>query len=468
MLYIELNPDKILYKQIYEQLADHIRQQHLVEGSKLPGIRSLADELGVSVNTVNQAYQQLLVEGYIYSRERSGYYVKSIDNLLVLPQEDEAFPEEKEKDYAYNFSISGVDEIHFPYEDWRRVFRRTIRKNAGILAHTPPKGLYELREEIARYLEISRGIKVDPQRIIVSTGISQMIALLENILPGNSLFALENPGYMVGKTAYLHASSKYVAINHLHYDSKGHNVTYAVDVDALPEAVSVVLLTPSHQFPFGAVMPVDARVEILNWAAKKKNRYIIEDDYDFEFQYRTSKVPSLKSLDSSDRVIYMSGFSKSIAPALRISFMILPQDLLEKYEAHYSSECPVSGFVQRALCEFIKDGFFERHINRMRTLYSRKHELLLHLLAEPDIDVFNYHSGTSLVIRVEGPVTETQQKSLQCAGININSVADFCQEGSREAAAMRDYFIIGFAGETEEDLTKGLLLFYETIKVFKQ
>ncbi|MDD4324193.1 MAG: PLP-dependent aminotransferase family protein, partial [Eubacteriales bacterium] len=203
-------------------------------------------------------------------------------------------------------------------------------------------------------------------------------------------------------------------------DKKTQSVTYAVDVDALPEKVSVVLLTPSHQFPFGAVMPVDARVDILNWAAKEKNRYIIEDDYDFEFQYRSSKVPSLKSLDSSDRVIYMSGFSKSVASALRISFMILPQDLLEHYEARYSSECPVSGFVQRALCEFLRDGSFERHVNRMRTLYSRKHELLLQLLEENNVEIFNYHSGTSLVIRVETDVAREKLTSLRRAGIYIN------------------------------------------------
>ena len=463
MLYIELDPKEILYKQIYQQLAEHIRQKHLVEGSKLPGIRSLADELGVSVNTVNQAYQQLLVEGYIYSQPRSGYYVKSIDNLLVLPQNEEIVAEEEEKDYTYNFSISGVDERHFPYDDWRRVFRRTIKKDAGILNYTPPKGLLELREAIARYLKSARGIKVDPQRIIVSTGISQLIALLENILPGNPVFALENPGYMVGKTAYLHSCSRHIAINHLHYDSEEHSVTYAVDVDALPEKISVVLLTPSHQFPFGAVMPIDARVEILNWAAQKKNRYIIEDDYDFEFQYKSSKIASLKSLDSSDRVIYMSGFSKSITPALRISFMILPQDLLENYEAHFSSECPVSGFVQRALCEFIEDGSFERHINRMRTLYSKKHTLLLETLSDFDVDVFNYHSGTSLVIRVKKPVDETKLKALQQAGININSVAEFCQKESPEALAMRNFFIIGYAGATAEDLTRGLTLFYEII-----
>ncbi len=463
MLYIELDRDGTLYKQIYEQLAEHIRQQHLAEDSKLPGIRSLADELGVSVNTVNQAYQQLLVEGYIYARERSGYYVKSIDNLLVLPNPDEAVPAEEEADYTYNFSISGVDEAHFPYEDWRRVFRKTIRADTGILAHTPPKGLFELREEIARYLESARGIKVDPHRIIISTGISQLTALLENILPGAPVFALENPGYMVGKTSYLHASSKYTAINHLHYDDRSHSVTYSVDVDTLPESVSVVFLTPSHQFPFGAVMPVDARIEILNWAAKANHRYIIEDDYDFEFQYRSSKIPSLKSLDSSDRVIYMSGFSKSVAAALRISFMILPQDLLEKYEAHYSSECPVSGFVQRALCEFIKDGSFERHVNRMRTLYSRKNKLLLQLLIKEGYELFNYHSGTSLVIRVNTNVTKEKLQALRRAGIKINTVADFCQEASTEAAMMRNYFIIGFAGATEKELTDGLSLFQKIL-----
>ena len=463
MLYIELDQDKILYKQIYEQLADHIRQQHLAEDSKLPGIRSLADVLGVAVNTVNQAYQQLLVEGYIYSRERSGYYVKSIDNLLTLTNIDQLVAEEEVENYPYNFSISGVDKTHFPYEDWRRVFRRTIREDAGILAHTPPKGLFDLREEIARYLESARGIKVEPQRIIISTGISQLTALLENILPGTPVFALENPGYMVGKTSYLHASSKYMAINHLHYDDKSHSVTYSVDVDALPESVSVVFLTPSHQFPFGAVMPVDARISILNWAAKAKNRYIIEDDYDFEFQYKSSKIPSLKSLDSGDRVIYMSGFSKSVAAALRISFMILPQDLLEKYEAHYSSECPVSGFVQRALCEFIKDGSFERHVNRMRTLYSSKHNLLLQVLARDGHDLFNYHSGTSLVTRVSAAVTEKKLQVLRDAGIKINTVADFCQEGSKEAALMRNYFIIGFAGATENELIQGLSLFQEII-----
>ncbi len=463
MLYIELDRDQVLYKQIYEQVAEHIRQQHLAEDSKLPGIRSLADELGVAVNTVNQAYEQLLVEGYIYSRERSGYYVKPIDNLLTLPRIDAAVPEEEEADYAYNFSISGVDKTHFPYEDWRRVFRRTIREDTGILDHTPPKGLLELREEIARYLESARGIKVEPQRIIISTGISQLTALLENILPGTPVFALENPGYMVGKTSYLHASSNYIAINHLHRDDSSHSVTYSVDVGALPEQVSVVFLTPSHQFPFGAVMPVDARIEILNWAAKAKNRYIIEDDYDFEFQYRSSKIPSLKSLDSGDRVIYMSGFSKSVAAALRISFMILPQDLLEKYEAHYSSECRVSGFVQRALCEFIRDGSFERHVNRMRTLYAKKNNLLLQLLQEAGYELFNYHSGTSLVTRLNASVTEKKLQALRRAGIKINTVADFCQEGSEEAAMMRNYFIFGFAGATEKELTAGLSLFQQIL-----
>ena len=463
MLYIELDQDKILYKQIYEQLAEHIRRQHLAEDSRLPGIRSLADELGVSVNTVNQAYQQLLVEGYIYARERSGYYVKSIDNLLTLPQVDDTVLKEEETNFSYNFSISGVDKAHFPYEDWRRVFRKTIKRDPEILVYTPPKGFYELREEIARYLESARGIKVDPQRIIVSTGISQLIALLENILPDKAVFALENPGYMVGKTSYLHASSKYITINHLHFDSKGHSVTYFVDVDSLPQEVSVVLLTPSHQFPFGAVMPVDARIEILNWAAKAKDRYIVEDDYDFEFQYRSSKIPSLKTLDSSDRVIYISGFSKSVAAALRISFMILPKELMEKYEAHYSSECPVSGFVQRALCEFIKEGTFERHVNRMRTLYSKKRELLLQLLTEKGVEFFNYHSGTSLVIRVEAAVTAEKLKALRSAGININTVADFCQEGSAEANSMRNYFIVGFAGAAKEELTEGLSLFHKII-----
>ena len=464
MLYIELDPEKILYKQIYEQLAEHIRQQHLAEGSKLPGIRSLADELGVGVNTVNQAYQQLLLEGYIDAKERSGYYVKPIDNLLILPRAEEVLPEEKDEDYKYYFSISGVDAAHFPYEDWRRVFRRTISEEAEILAHTPPKGLYELREEIARYLGSARGIDVDPQRIIISTGISQLIAQVENILPEESVFAFENPGYMVGKTSYLHASSKYLSVNHLHYDAKSRQVNYSVDVEALPEAVSVLHLTPSHQFPFGALMPVDARIEILNWAAKAADRYIIEDDYDFEFQYRSSKVPSLKSLDSSDRVIYMSGFSKSISPALRISFMILPQELLERYETHYSSECPVSGFVQRALCEFIRNGSFERHVNRMRTLYAGKHEVLLRLLAELGFEVFNYQSGTSLVIRVEEPVTEAKLQALRQAGIAINSVADFCQKGSREEAAMRNYVIIGFAGASKEELREGLELFAEIIR----
>ncbi len=382
--FLQVNSEKCLYEQIYEHIRDEIRGGELRSGERLPSTRVLADYLQVSRNTVDLAYDQLLSEGYIESRERKGYFACAMEqySLPELPgqaelsgrmqagkelsgqQAGEALPK-------YNFHPNGMDMSLFPYSVWRKINKNILNdENSDLFALGEAQGDYDLRKTISHYLYSSRGVNCAPEQIIVGAGNDYLLLLLEKILGRHTCIAMENPTY---KRAYQIFESFAYSVELVGMDENGMKASDLYETNA-----KAAYVMPSHQYPTGITMPIGRRMELLKWAKAGEERYLIEDDYDSEFRYRGKPIPALQGVDKHDKVIYIGTFSKAIAPAIRISFMVLPEKLLQVYRENcgcYSST--VSRIDQRILNEFIKGGYFERYLNKARKLYREKHDCLL-------------------------------------------------------------------------------------------
>lgn len=436
-----------LYRQIYEYIRTEIRSGSLGADERLPSTRSLAANLHVARSTVEFAYSQLLSEGYIRAKKNSGYYVNVLENLpdLHLQEEKEreapsalkgssgrpetfsgdppgtqaagtskqqaSLGRETQKYGAagrgaegmIDFSLRHTEMSAFPYSTWKRIMREVmVDANAEIFSQGEAQGDLSLRMTIARYLHFSRGVRCVPDQVIVGAGNDYLFMLLRHILGEHRSIAMENPTYL--RAARIFSSFGY-RICCVSMDEEGMD----------PESVrasgaDLVYAMPAHQFPMGCVMPVARRTALLRWAQEDRDRFIIEDDYDSEFRYRHKPIPALQSLDSAGRVIYIGTFSKVIAPAIRISYMILPPVLLEKYRGNCSFfSSTVSRIDQRILDEFMKNGHFERHLNRMRNIYRTRHDVLLEVL-RPLRDRFRIlgaGTGLHIVLEAEGSADET-------------------------------------------------------------
>lgn len=370
-----------LYEQIYAYIKREIREGKLLENEKLPSTRSLAEYLQVSRSTAQLAYDQLVSEGYLEAKKNRGYFVCGIDNLYNLGNMEKreqgraAVPEEnrefRDNSSAIDFSPRRIDMSFFPYATWKKITKNTlVDARSEMFALGEPCGDYSLRTTIAHYLHLSRGVSCDPEQIVVGAGNDYLLMLLRHILGEGKIIAMEDPTYL---RAYRIFSSFGYQVKPVAMDRQG------MRADALEESsAQLAYVMPSHQFPTGIVMPIARRAELLGWAGAGKDRYLIEDDYDSEFRYRGKPVPSLQASDRFGRVIYIGTFSKSIAPAIRISFMILPWELVDRYKERcrfFSST--VSRIDQGILDEFIREGYFERYLNKMRNIYRGKHDLVL-------------------------------------------------------------------------------------------
>ena len=343
-----------LYMQIIRHLKQQIRTGALPAHAKLPSKRSLAEHLGVSVTTVESAYSQLVSEGFVESRPKRGFFVCEIEPLLPAAAEP-ARPAAKADGTAaplVDFSPGGIDTRHFPYTTWRRLLRACFDEaDATLLQNAPAQGLVSLRESIAQYLAQARGVRCRAQQIVLGAGTEHLLQILSYMLDSSWTIALENPVY---NKAYHMFSRMGHSVLPLYVDEKGLPVS---PLGALSHAA--VYTTPSHQFPLGVSMPISRRVQLLNWAKSAPDRYIIEDDYDSEFRYDAKPLPSLQSIDDHGRVIYLGTFSKSIAPSLRIGYMVLPPSLLPLYQAQYAQfSCAVSRFEQQVLDAFLRQGAY--------------------------------------------------------------------------------------------------------------
>jgi len=447
-----------LYEQIYDHIKKEIREGKLTRGEKLPSTRFLAEYLQVSRSTVDLAYGQLLSEGYIESRPYRGYFVCKIEELYDLEAsmdkpEAEVSRREPRREYAYDFSPNAVELGSFPFSTWKKITKDTLmygRKEIFALGH--PQGDEELRETICRYLHASRGVNCSPEQIIVGAGNDYLLLLLEKILGRHRSVALENPTY---KRAYRIFQSLAYSAHTVPMDESG------MRADALEESgADLAYVMPSHQFPTGVVMPIGRRLELLRWAARQRQRYLIEDDYDSEFRYRGKPIPSLQASDGAGKVIYLGTFSKAIAPAIRVSYMVLPRQLLARYRQQcmfFSST--VSRIDQSILNVFIRDGSFERHLNKMRKIYKSRRDRLLAACRRHlgSMTVSGEDAGLHLLLHYRGEKTE--QELLEAAekkGIKVYGMSETYI--GRLPEDWQPTLILGYAGLCEEEIETGVRL----------
>ena len=432
----------VLYIQIYEYFKNEIINGTYKAHSKLPSKRNLAKEYKISLNTVDNAYSKLLEEGFIYSKERQGFFVSDVGELYVLDSKPIHITKEEEN-IEYDFSYSGVSE-EFPYKIFKKI-SSNIFDNKDILEKVDYQGYLPLRTQISEYLDKSRGFKAEPSQIVISSGSEYLFQIIFKLISGK--FGIEDPGYSMLSNIMDTNDIKYEFIS---VDENG------MDLEKLKKSKSdFCVITPAHQFPTGVIMNMQRRVELLNM---KKIKYVIEDDYDSEFKYSKRPVPALKSIDVNDKVIYIGSFSKSISPSFRVSFMVLPFDLVEKYNKIFKFFiCPVSIMVQKMLTTFIETGEFEKHLNRMRKIYSKKRQLLINMLSErKDITIKGADAGLHVVLEYpknyseEYIVKKAKEKKIKVYGLSSYGT-------KREIPSI----LLGFATLSEEKLKEGVKLFLE-------
>ena len=458
-IHIQLQPesDKTLYEQIYEFIRDEIRAGNLLRNEKLPSARFFAEYLQVSRTTVDMAYGQLVSEGYLEARPRQGYFVSAVEGLCLIDafsqgHEHSSCKADIQRSGEIDFSPTAIDMRFFPYATWMRITNNIfVEANSDMFSLGEPQGDRELRTTICRYLHGSRGVNCGPEQIIIGAGNDYLLLLLEKILGRHVHVAMEDPTY---RKAYQIFQSCAYPVSFIPMDENGISVEHLKKTDA-----QVAYVMPSHQYPTGISMPIGRRLELLKWAAEKEGRYLIEDDYDSEFRYKGKPLPSLQASDSNGNVVYIGTFSKSIAPAIRISYMVLPYPLLEQYRREYSFySSTVSRIDQTILNEFIQDGYFERYLNKMRKQYRIKRDLLLGELREfrKAFDVSGGNAGLHVILTDKRGRDEADlSRKAEEAGVKVYRMRDFRMG---EADGMRAMLILGYAALTPEEISKGLAL----------
>lgn len=394
-----------LYEQLYRELKADIEDGHWQPGEKLPSKRNLAEERKISVVTVMNAYSQLLAEGYIIAQERRGYFVADIAAIgrqVPLPVEDQ----EEAENYLYDFGSLSADTQSFPYYSWAKLMRQVLSEDdSKLLSEIDYKGVYELRREIARYLYRYRNMNVSPRQIVIGAGSEYLLGVIYQLLDKKN-YAMENPGY--GKAAKIYSKSG-AHISYINVDDQGMKIS---QLQKSPAEVAYV--TPSHHYPLGVVMPIKRRQQLLQWANQTgEQRYIIEDDYDSEIRFVGRPISGLQSIDQHGRVIYMNTFSRTLAPSMRISYLVLPPSLMEKYEAEFSFySSTVPALEQYVLARFIAGGNFRRHLNRMRKIHKDKRDLLLTAIANSsfsqDITVKEQNAGLHFLLLLKNNFSEQE------------------------------------------------------------
>lgn len=474
MIPLSSRQDMPYYQQIYQFIKEEIRRGNLKPSMRLPSTRLLAQNLKVSRSTTQMAYEQLLSEGYIEAKPCKGYFVSGIDELVHLEgvkeqEKDSREPGEtqgkdnggrqagkKEPETKVDFSPRGIDLEAFPFNTWRKLYRNIlVDDRKELFSAGDPMGEENLRLVIRDYLHSARGVNCMAEQIVVGAGSEYLLMLLSRLLGKNTSVAMENPTY---RQAFRVLKSMGVPMVPVNMDGSG------MDVGLLEKSgAQTAYIMPSHQYPTGIVMPIKRRQELLCWAYEEERRYLIEDDYDSEFRYKGKPIPALQGMDGGGRVIYMGTFSKSIAPAIRVSFMVLPPALLEEYHrkaGFYSST--VSRIDQQILYQFMVGGYYERHLNRMRAVYKAKHDLILSGLRpfEKEFSLKGEYAGLHLLLTHRGQKTEEELvEAAASAGVKVYGLSSYfigekpCWSGST--------VILGYASLKEEEITRGLKLLKE-------
>ena len=557
MLTLELHKNKStpLYMQIYSYIKSEVLARRLKAGNKLPSKRALAAQLGISTITIEGAYGQLMAEGYIYAKAKSGYYISPLESIQQADDSAADFfqhntlgdaqlfsgPEKISYESGYTDNMPGASgtvnmaglsnspstsgifvpsslqstntalshassEISsrpsitstsmpssstisskgrmshestaqtscatidlssnnilpesFPFSIWTKLMRHTRSENqALLLTKSPTAGIYSLRCAIAEHLLRFRGMHIQPEQIIIGAGTEYLYELIIKLIGRDKIYCVEDPGYHKLQRIY---TDNGACCFSLPIDQQGMSVTAlnAVRCD-------VIHISPSHHFPTGIITPVSRRYELLGWATSGQ-RYIIEDDYDTEFRLVGKPIPSLFSMDMSSKVIYMNTFSKSLTSTIRISYMVLPMPLMEEFNRRLGYlSCTVSTFEQYTLAEFINQGYFERHINRMRNNYKKLRQLLLkELLAHPEhdkIQILQQASGLYFLLKINTTLSDRDLRSrLQQNGVHLQSLQHYYQN---RQAAPEHTFVVNYSSLTEKDIPRAVAALFDSLTI---
>ena len=557
MLTLELHKNKStpLYMQIYSYIKSEVLARRLKAGTKLPSKRALAAQLGISTITIEGAYGQLMAEGYIYAKAKSGYYISPLESIQQADDSAADFfqhntlgdaqlfsgPEKISYESGYTDNMPGASgtvnmavlsnspstsgifvpsslqstntalshassEISsrpsitstsmpssstisskgrmshestaqtscatidlssnnilpesFPFSIWTKLMRHTMSENqALLLTKSPTAGIYSLRCAIAEHLLRFRGMHIQPEQIIIGAGTEYLYELIIKLIGRDKIYCVEDPGYHKLQRIY---TDNGACCFSLPIDQQGMSVTAlnAVRCD-------VIHISPSHHFPTGIITPVSRRYELLGWATSGQ-RYIIEDDYDTEFRLVGKPIPSLFSMDMSSKVIYMNTFSKSLTSTIRISYMVLPMPLMEEFNRRLGYlSCTVSTFEQYTLAEFINQGYFERHINRMRNNYKQLRQLLLkELLTHPEhdkIQILQQASGLYFLLKINTTLSDRDLRSrLQQNGVHLQSLQHYYQN---RQAAPEHTFVVNYSSLTEKDIPRAVAALFDSLAI---
>ena len=436
-----------LYEQIYKYIKKDIQDGGLPFKKRLPSTRKLAKFLQVSRTTVDMAYEQLVSEGYIEAVPCKGFFVCELEGIYRLEtsrspgrtvlEPEKAMPE-------YDFSPHGVDLNSFPHNAWRKLSKDILLEENQLLFQLgDPQGEPELRNTIAEYLHQARGVSAQPEQIVLGAGNDFLLLLLCSMFGTGKKIAMESPTYRKAYDLFCNLSNQ---VRIVEMDNSG----MLVDRLALTDA-EIAYVMPSHQYPLGTVMPVKRRMQLLAWACQGSDRFIIEDDYDSEFRYKGKPIPALQGYDRDDRVIYIGTFSKSIAPAIRVSYMVLPKRLMELYYSRGRNiSCTVSRVDQRIIAGFLNGGYYERHLNKMRAVYKSRHDVLLEELKafRKICRVSGEHAGVHVLLTFTGGMTETEAiRRAAEEGVAVYGLSEyFVGEAKQPEAAT---VILGYANLSE-------------------
>lgn len=458
-----------LYEKIYEYIKNEIVDGKISKGEKLPSTRLLAKNLSVSRSTVELAYDQLLAEGYIEAEPYRGYFVCDVEALYQLEQRNHM--QEKlqagqdwqpgwkteikhgagsSKQKEIDFSPYTIDTQNFPYNVWRKLHKNVLLDDREeILLSGDGQGDHELRMAIADYLHQARGVNCVAEQIIIGAGNEYLELLLAQVLGEKKTVLMDDPTYL---QAYRTFSNMGYLVKNIPAEQG------SMPIEAVRrENADILYVMPSHQFPLGTVMPLKQRLELLKWASEKEGRYLIEDDHDSEYRYKGKPIPSLQSIDHEEKVIYLGTFSKSIAPSLRISYMVLPQHLLKNYQSYcgfYSTT--VSKIQQEVLCGFIRGGYFGRHLNKMRGIYKNKHDFLVsELKKRPWVEnIAGDNAGLHVLVQVDTQMSEEElcERAAE-QGIHLMGISEHY---INKPPVSKPVLLLGYGKPDEKRILEGL------------
>ena len=442
---IENSLNTPLYIQLYRHIKGEILDGNLAVGEKLPSLRNISKDSGLSITTTGQAYEQLLTEGYIKSKPQSGYFVAEIPTSAVSAREPEGPRNPEMDDYTLGAQKRLYDPDTFDFQKWKKCGSRVLNEYQNLLLfESDVQGEAPLRFEICKYLYSSRGVSASPDQVVIGAGIQQLTSHLARILSkmGIDLVCTEDPGYLPIQNVF---RDRGFGIAKIPVTEDG------ISIDKLPVNISTaVYVSPANQFPTGSVMPIGARYKLLEWAANNSS-IILEDDYDSELRYSGKPVPALQGMDQNDSVVYLGSFSSTLFPAIKISYMILPPHMAEIFDTikdDYTQTCSKSE--QLTLALFMEDGYYYTNIRKLRSLCAQKMEACVDAFERYGADYIetsNTKSGINLTLRIK----------------TNKSAAELCSIGKELGVNVISLSEMGYLNATSKKNEKDLIFYFNQI-----